>query len=59
MLGKQLQECMKKSPDGNCKWDVGVKIIFNEADMTDIQADIEGPIGTPYEGGIFRCKLAV
>ena len=27
--------------------------------MTDIQADIEGPIGTPYEGGIFRCKLAV
>ncbi len=59
MLGKQLQECIKKSPDGTCKWDVGVKIIFNEADMTDIQADIEGPIGTPYEGGIFRCKLAV
>lgn len=27
--------------------------------MTDIQADIEGPIGTPYEGGLFRCKLAV
>ena len=38
---------------------VGVKIIFNEGDMTDIQADIEGPVGTPYEGGVFRCKLAV
>lgn len=37
----------------------GVKIIINENDATDIQADIEGPIGTPYEGGQFRCKLAV
>lgn len=34
-------------------------MIINESDITDIQADIEGPIGTPYEGGRFRCKLAV
>ena len=34
-------------------------MIINEADFTDIQAEIEGPVGTPYEGGIFRCKLAV
>ena len=34
-------------------------MILNEADITDIQAEIEGPIGTPYEGGRFRCKLAV
>lgn len=38
---------------------IGVKMVINEADLTDIQAEIEGPVGTPYEGGIFRCKLAV
>jgi ubiquitin-conjugating enzyme E2 S len=34
-------------------------MIINEADITDVQAEIEGPVGTPYEGGVFRCKLAV
>lgn len=34
-------------------------MVINESDATDIQADIEGPIGTPYEGGVFRCKLAI
>lgn len=38
---------------------IGVKVIINQSDATDVQADIEGPIGTPYQGGIFRCKLAV
>lgn len=37
----------------------GIKVIFNESDVTDIQADIEGPVKTPYEGGIFRCKLVI
>jgi ubiquitin-protein ligase len=37
----------------------GVKVIINEADITDIQAEISGPAGTPYENGIYRCKLAV
>jgi len=35
----------------------GVKLIPNECDITDIQALIEGPAGTPYEGGTFRVKL--
>ena len=34
-------------------------MIIDETDVTDIQADIDGPLGTPYEGGVFRCKLAV
>lgn len=34
-------------------------MIINEADITDIQAEIEGPVGTPYEGGLFRIKLAI
>lgn len=37
----------------------GVRLIVNEGDLTDVQADIDGPTGTPYEGGIFRCKLVI
>lgn len=60
LLAKQLQECQKKTPDGRSpSKQVGIRLIVNESDLTDIQADIEGPVGTPYEGGIFRCKLAV
>lgn len=35
----------------------GVKIIINEENFTDVQADYEGPAGTPYEDGIFKMKL--
>jgi ubiquitin-conjugating enzyme E2 S len=59
-LAKQVQECNKKTPDGKLpSIKIGIKLIVNESDITDIQAEIEGPTGTPYEGGIFRCKLAV
>lgn len=37
----------------------GIKVLLNEADVTDIQALIEGPAGTPYSGGAFRIKLAL
>ena len=32
---------------------------MNEANVADIQADIEGPEGTPFEGGTFRMRLAL
>ena len=35
----------------------GINFIFNENDITDIQAEIEGPVATPYEGGIFRVTI--
>ena len=38
---------------------IGVKVIINETDITDIQAEISGPAGTPYENGVYKCKLAV
>lgn len=37
----------------------GIKININEADLTDIQAIIDGPAGTPYAGGQFRVKLTL
>ena len=47
---KQEQDLLVRSP-------VGVKIIINQEDPMDIQADINGPQATPYENGIFRIKL--
>ncbi|XP_072028057.1 ubiquitin-conjugating enzyme E2 S-like [Amphiura filiformis] len=37
----------------------GVKIYPSEDDITNIQATIEGPAGTPYAGGQFRVKLVL
>jgi ubiquitin-conjugating enzyme E2 S len=37
----------------------GIKVNINEADLTDIQAIIDGPAGTPYAGGQFRVKLTL
>ena len=52
ILWRQQQELLKKSPDH-------VTPIINSEDPIDIQADIEGPEGTPYECGIFRVKLFI
>lgn len=37
----------------------GIRVQLNEADVTDVQALIEGPAGTPYCGGAFRVKLSL
>lgn len=37
----------------------GITVCLNEDDMTDIQAVIDGPPGTPYQGGQFRVKLVL
>jgi len=37
----------------------GIKIIPNEENITDIQALIEGPSDTPFQGGIFKMKLVL
>jgi ubiquitin-conjugating enzyme E2 S len=34
-------------------------VIINEANLLDVQADIIGPVDTPYAGGVFRCKLSI
>ena len=52
VLWRQQQELLKKAPD--C-----VTPIINDEDPIDIQADITGPQGTPYEEGVFRVKLFI
>lgn len=52
VLQKQITEIIKRPPDS-------VKYVLNESDICDIQADIIGPVETPYYGGVFRCKLVL
>jgi len=35
----------------------GIKLVSNDQDICDLQAILDGPAGTPYEGGFFRTKL--
>lgn len=49
---KEMTELVKCPPEG-------IKVHLNEADVTDIQATLTGPAGTPYAGGMFRVKLAL
>ncbi|XP_066923534.1 ubiquitin-conjugating enzyme E2 S-like [Clytia hemisphaerica] len=51
-VAKQLHVLQSEPPEG-------IKIFMNEGDLTDIQASIEGPLGTPYEGGSFKMKLVL
>ncbi|MEW5303332.1 MAG: hypothetical protein WDW36_006035 [Sanguina aurantia] len=37
----------------------GVHVIVNENNLADIQAEMLGPPGTPYEGGLFRMRLTL
>jgi len=52
VIQRQVTELVKKPIDS-------INYVMNEADILDIQADIIGPIGTPYAGGAFRCKLVL
>lgn len=51
-VAKEMRKLMTDAPEG-------IKMHFNEDDITDIQATIQGPVGTPYEGGLFRMKVVL
>ena len=53
MLAKQQALLARNPPPG---------VIFyqdEDGDVLNIQADIVGPVETPYHGGVFRCKLVI
>jgi len=37
----------------------GIRYLQNDENPLDIQAELEGPDETPYEGGVFRLKLTL
>jgi len=47
---KELYELTNSPPEG-------IRVLLNEEDVTDIQAQLDGPAGTPYEGGLFRVRF--
>nr|CAI5826604.1 unnamed protein product [Callosobruchus analis] len=49
---KEMQDLVNSPPEG-------IKVQVNEEDVTDIQAFIDGPAGTPYTGGTFKVKLSL
>jgi len=49
---KEVQAICNNPPEG-------IQVIFSEDNITDIQADIDGPVQTPFEGGLFRVKLVL
>lgn len=51
-LSKEVGKLVSTPPED-------IKIHVNEEDITDIQATITGPEGTPYAGGEFRLKIVL
>ncbi|KAK8955834.1 Ubiquitin-conjugating enzyme E2 22 [Platanthera guangdongensis] len=51
---KQLSKELKNLNDSPAE---GINVVVNDDDFSSIFADIKGPVGTPYENGIFRMKL--
>lgn len=54
---KVVDVLIKQQKSQNKKCPEGVKLIKNDDDITDLEAEIEGPVSTPYENGTFRIKL--
>ena len=50
LIARQIKSLTKNCPEG---------IVFhpNDDELTDLEADIHGPTGTPYASGVFRIKL--
>lgn len=51
-LIQEIKELTEKPPEG-------IVVLLNEDNVSDIQAELEGPAGTPYEGGLFRMKMVI
>ncbi|KAI8592227.1 ubiquitin-conjugating enzyme E2 S-B [Geranomyces variabilis] len=51
-LSKELASLLSSPPEG-------IKVVINPDRISDVQAWIQGPEGTPYENGCFRVRLSL
>ena len=49
---RQLKDLMQSPAEG-------IRVRVNEENVTDVSAELEGPAGTPFEGGVFKMRLAL
>lgn len=49
---KEIRTIIQSPPEG-------IKVSLIEDNITNILGEIEGPVGTPFEGGLFKCKLVL
>lgn len=49
---RELMDLVRNPPEG-------LKVHMNDADVTDIQATLDGPQGTPFSGGQFKIRLVL
>jgi len=56
---KVLRELAREIKSLDTEPPEGIRIIINEDNFANVQAEIDGPAGTPYEGGVFRMKLVL
>ena len=52
LVSRELLKLSESPPDG-------VRLAQEPDDLTQVEADIFGAEGTPYERGVFRCKLVI
>lgn len=49
-----VKELVSLTTDSPCE---GIRVEFSEENLTEVRAELDGPSGTPYEGGVFKMKL--
>jgi len=55
--GRIIKSLWKQQTDLIIKHPEGVRILINDDDPVDINAEITGPDDTPYKDGIFKTRL--
>jgi ubiquitin-conjugating enzyme E2 S len=56
---KMSRELLRELHDLIAKPCEGIRVLINEQNLSDVTAEIDGPSGTPYDGGLFRMKLSL
>lgn len=49
---KQLRELQVEPAEG-------IRVFMNEENIADVQAEVDGPVDTPFFGGVFKMKLVL